>query len=248
MSTPRRQGQIRPPARRLTRALVDRIICRATMLERIGNCRIVEEIASGGMAVVYRPCRSRSAARSRSRRSRPRSLQDAQFAIALRARGASSLVAAAREHHPRLRLPSSERGALFIVMEYVQGIDLYDLLEKCGRAAARRRGDHRDAGRARARLRALPRHRPPRHQAREHHDLATRRREADGLRHRARPRASATSPRRAPASARPRTCRPEQILGDKLDFRAATSSRSASCSTRWSRGRKPFVEDEQQDR
>ena len=26
-----------------------------------------------------------------------------------------------------------ERGALFIVMEYVQGIDLYDLLEKCGR-------------------------------------------------------------------------------------------------------------------
>src|SRR5688572_33223527 len=26
-----------------------------------------------------------------------------------------------------------ERGALFIVMEYVQGIDLYDLLDKCGR-------------------------------------------------------------------------------------------------------------------
>jgi serine/threonine-protein kinase len=26
-----------------------------------------------------------------------------------------------------------ERGALFIVMEYVEGIDLYDLLEKCGR-------------------------------------------------------------------------------------------------------------------
>src|SRR6476619_3443737 len=26
-----------------------------------------------------------------------------------------------------------ERGAMFIVMEYVQGIDLYDLLEKCGR-------------------------------------------------------------------------------------------------------------------
>ena len=24
------------------------------MLERIGNCRIIEEIASGGMAVVYR--------------------------------------------------------------------------------------------------------------------------------------------------------------------------------------------------
>ena len=24
------------------------------MLERIGNCRIVEEVASGGMAVVYR--------------------------------------------------------------------------------------------------------------------------------------------------------------------------------------------------
>src|SRR5690606_10028850 len=26
-----------------------------------------------------------------------------------------------------------ERGAMFIVMEYVEGIDLYDLLERCGR-------------------------------------------------------------------------------------------------------------------
>ena len=142
---------------------------------------------------------------------------------------------AAREHHPRLRLPSRARRAV-----HRDGVRAGHRPLRPPREvrapAVRRRGDHRDAGRARARLRALPQHRPSRHQARERHAVAPGRREGDGLRHRARHAASATSPRPAPASARPRTCLPSRCSATS-STRAATSSRSASCSTRWSPAR-----------
>ena len=49
-------GSSTPPQSRAVRSLHRSPVRtpRRTMLERIGNCRIVEEVASGGMAVVYR--------------------------------------------------------------------------------------------------------------------------------------------------------------------------------------------------
>ena len=139
------------------------------MLERIGNCRIVEEVASGGMAVVYRAVQD-----PLGRTVAIKALKTAAAAeenVATRfEREAKSLANLQHENIIHVYDFHHERGAMFIVMEYVQGIDLYDLLEKCGRLPYDVAADHRDAGRARARLRALPRHRPSRHQARERHD------------------------------------------------------------------------------
>ena len=96
-------------------------ICRAAMLERIGNCRIVEEIGSGGMAVVYSAVQDppRPDGR-RSRRSRPRSLQETQFAMRFE-REAKCLATLQHENIIHVYDFHHERGALFIVMEYVAG-------------------------------------------------------------------------------------------------------------------------------
>ena len=123
------------------------------MLERIGNCRIVEEIASGGMAVVYRAVQDplgrtvaiKALKTQRGRRGERRRRGSSAKRKSLANLQHENIIHVYDFHH--------ERGAMFIVMEYVQGIDLYDLLEKCGRLPVRRRRDHRDAGRARARLR-----------------------------------------------------------------------------------------------
>ena len=100
----------------------------------------------------------------------------------------------------------------------------------------RRRRDHRDAGRPRARLRPLPRHRPPRHQAREHHDCAHRRREGHGLRHRAR------HELRRPHRSRHRHRHARVHVSRAGARRQARRAQrhllaSASCCTRWSRAR-----------
>ena len=75
---------------------------------------------------------------------------------ALRARGEEPREPAAREHHPRLRLPSRARRDV-----HRDGVRAGDRPVRPPREvrppALRRRRDHRDAGRARARLRPLPR-------------------------------------------------------------------------------------------
>ena len=102
------------------------------MLERIGNCRIVEEVASGGMAVVYRAVQD-----PLGRTVAIKALKTAAAAeenVATRfEREAKSLAMLQHENIIHVYDFHQERGAMFIVMEYVQGIDLYDLLEKCGR-------------------------------------------------------------------------------------------------------------------
>jgi predicted Ser/Thr protein kinase len=102
------------------------------MLERIGNCRIVEEVASGGMAVVYRAVQD-----PLGRTVAIKALKTAAAAeenVATRfEREAKSLANLQHENIIHVYDYHQERGAMFIVMEYVQGIDLYDLLEKCGR-------------------------------------------------------------------------------------------------------------------
>jgi serine/threonine-protein kinase len=102
------------------------------MLERIGNCRIVEEVASGGMAVVYRAIQD-SLNRTVAIKALKTSASAEQQLVTRFEREAQSLANLQHENIIHVYDYIQERGALFIVMEYVEGIDLYDLLEKCGR-------------------------------------------------------------------------------------------------------------------
>jgi predicted Ser/Thr protein kinase len=102
------------------------------MLERIGNCRIVEEVASGGMAVVYRAVQD-PLGRTVAIKALKSSAAAEEHVVTRFEREAKSLANLQHENIIHVYDFHRERGALFIVMEYVQGIDLYDLLEKCGR-------------------------------------------------------------------------------------------------------------------
>jgi len=102
------------------------------MLERIGNCRIVEEIASGGMAVVYRAVQD-PLGRTVAIKALKTSAAQEENVVTRFEREAKSLANLQHENIIHVYDYIRERGAMFIVMEYVQGIDLYDLLDKCGR-------------------------------------------------------------------------------------------------------------------
>jgi len=102
------------------------------MLERIGNCRIVEEVASGGMAVVYRAVQDPLGRTVAIKALKSSAAAEENVATRFE-REAKSLALLQHENIIHVYDFHQERGALFIVMEYVQGIDLYDLLEKCGR-------------------------------------------------------------------------------------------------------------------
>ena len=102
------------------------------MLERIGNCRIVEEVASGGMAVVYRAIQD-SLGRTVAIKAL-KSTAAAEEHIATRfEREARSLANLQHENIISVYDFYREHGSFFIVMEYVAGIDLYDLLDRGGR-------------------------------------------------------------------------------------------------------------------
>src|SRR5687768_18435388 len=109
------------------------------MLERIGNCRIVEEVASGGMAVVYRAIQEQLNRVVAIKALKSSVSTDEQLATRFE-REARSLAGLQHENIIHIYDFHRERGALFIVMEYVRGIDLYDLLERCGRSEERRVG------------------------------------------------------------------------------------------------------------
>jgi serine/threonine-protein kinase len=102
------------------------------MLERIGNCRIVEELASGGMAVVYRAIQD-PLGRTVAIKALKSSVVSEEHIATRFEREAKSLANLQHENIIHIYDFYKERGSLFIVMEYVQGTDLYDLLEKCGR-------------------------------------------------------------------------------------------------------------------
>ena len=102
------------------------------MLTRIGNCRVLEEVASGGMAVVYRAIQDGL--------NRTVAIKALKSSVALDdqlvkrfEREAQSLAALQHENIIHIYDFHEEAGNLFIVMEYVAGIDLYDLLDHAGR-------------------------------------------------------------------------------------------------------------------
>ena len=74
----------------------------------------------------------------------------------------------------------------YIVMEYVEGQTLRELLNDRLAARARRGGPHHRGRPRRPRLQPPHGHRPPRHQAGQRHDRPARRDQGDGLRHRPR--------------------------------------------------------------
>ena len=123
----------------------------------------------------------------------------------------------------------------YIVMEFVEGRTLRDILKAEGTAAAAARdGDHRRRL-GRARLQPPRRAGAPRRQAGQRDDHPGRRGQGDGLRHR--PRASPTtrrpSRRRRTSSAPRSTCRPSRRAA-KPSTRARTSTPPVACSTNWS--------------
>jgi serine/threonine-protein kinase len=102
------------------------------MLERIGNCRIVEEVASGGMAVVYRAIQDHLNRTVAIKALKTSATADEQLVTRFE-REARSLAGLQHENIIHVYDFHRDRSAFFIVMEYVQGIDLFDLLERCGR-------------------------------------------------------------------------------------------------------------------
>ena len=102
------------------------------MLERIGNCRIVEEMATGGMAVVYRAIQDELNRTVAIKALKTAAAAEEQLVTRFE-REAASLANLQHENIIHVYDFYRERGALFIVMEYVEGPDLYDLLDHSGR-------------------------------------------------------------------------------------------------------------------
>ncbi|MBK9032644.1 MAG: serine/threonine protein kinase [Myxococcales bacterium] len=102
------------------------------MIERIGNCRIVEEVASGGMAVVYRAIQDTLGRTVAIKALKSAAATEEHIATRFE-REAKSLATLQHENIISVYDFHREHGSLFIVMEYVSGIDLYDLLERSGR-------------------------------------------------------------------------------------------------------------------
>lgn len=102
------------------------------MLERIGNCRIVEEMAAGGMAVVYRAIQDNLNRTVAIKALKTDAAQDEKIVTRFE-REAQSLANLQHENIIHVYDFHRERGAMFIVMEYVEGTDLYDLIDRCNR-------------------------------------------------------------------------------------------------------------------
>jgi len=99
------------------------------VIERIGNFRITDEIGSGGMAVVYKGVQE-SLQRTVAIKALKTSVSTDENVVARFEREATSVASFQHENIITVYDFFHEQGALFIVMEYVEGIDLYDLLDR----------------------------------------------------------------------------------------------------------------------
>jgi serine/threonine protein kinase len=98
------------------------------MPDRIGSCRIVGEIGSGGMAVIYKAIQEPLGREVAIKSLKPSIALDSQFAARFE-REARFMASLQHENILHVYDFVNDGNALYIVMEYVQGIDLYDLLQ-----------------------------------------------------------------------------------------------------------------------
>lgn len=98
------------------------------MTERIGNCRIVGEIGSGGMAVVYKAIQEPLGRIVAIKALKPSIAVDSQFAKRFE-REAHFMASLQHENILHVIDFVKDGRSMYIIMEYVEGIDLYDLLE-----------------------------------------------------------------------------------------------------------------------
>ena len=98
------------------------------MFDRIGNCRVLGEIGSGGMAVVYRAVQEPLGRTVAIKSLKPSIAVDSGFAKRFE-REAHFMAALQHENILHVHDFIKDRGTMHIIMEYVEGIDLYDLLE-----------------------------------------------------------------------------------------------------------------------
>ncbi len=98
------------------------------MTDRIGNCRIVGEIGSGGMAVVYKAVQEPLGRTVAIKALKPSIAMDSQFAKRFE-REAHFMASLQHENILHVVDFVKDGRSMYIIMEYVEGIDLYDLLE-----------------------------------------------------------------------------------------------------------------------
>jgi eukaryotic-like serine/threonine-protein kinase len=96
---------------------------------RIGNCQVREEIGSGGMATVYKAVQQPLGRVVAVKALKPSIAVDSQFAKRFE-REAHFMASLQHENILHVHDFLKQDGSMFIIMEYVQGIDLFDLLEK----------------------------------------------------------------------------------------------------------------------
>jgi hypothetical protein len=102
------------------------------MQEQIGNCRVLGEIGSGGMAVVYKAIQEPLGRPVALKALKPSIAVDSQFARRFE-REAHFMAALQHENILHVHDFVKADGSMYIVMEYVEGIDLYDLLDRTPR-------------------------------------------------------------------------------------------------------------------
>ncbi|MDH5493703.1 MAG: serine/threonine protein kinase, partial [Myxococcales bacterium] len=98
------------------------------MVDRIGNCRILGEIGSGGMAVVYKAVQDPLGRIVAIKALKPSIAIDSQFAKRFE-REAHFMASLQHENILHVHDYVKDGRSMYIVMEYVEGIDLYDLLD-----------------------------------------------------------------------------------------------------------------------
>ncbi|MBN2342719.1 MAG: serine/threonine protein kinase [Deltaproteobacteria bacterium] len=98
------------------------------MIERIGNCRIIEEVGAGGMAVVYKAIQEPLGRTVGIKALKSSIAVETQFAERFE-REAKFMASLQQENIINVYDFIKYGGTMFIVMEYVEGIDLYDLLD-----------------------------------------------------------------------------------------------------------------------